>query len=712
MDEEKIRTIRDWKEPTNVKGIQSFLGFANFYRWFIRDYSKITTPLSSLTRKEKAWEWGDKQQEAFETLKEAMITEPILQHFDPEPAVTIETDASDDAIGAICSQPDEKGILHPAAYYSRKLKEPERNYDIHDKALLAIVDALRKWDTYCKTMGPKITILMDHKNLEYWKTKKDLNLQQARWGERLANYDFVIKYRPRKLAGKPDILSRESGDSPWEGNMKYRQNHGRILLPEEAFEALQANTTETINLEINKELLNEIRTLSAADKEIQEIRRKKASGITRDGKIALGLCEENDRILLYDGLIYIPDNTDLRLRILRDHHDAQAAGHPGHTRTLELVSRNFYWPQQRRYVHRYVDHCDTCRRIKPIRHAPFGLLKPIEPPHRPWDSISMDFITGLPTSNGSDTLWVIIDRLTKMGHFVACDGTMDPAELADSFVRHIIRPHGLPTNIITDRGSLFTSKFWEHVTEALGISRKPSMAFHPQTDGQTERVNATLEQYLRAYCNYQQNDWGTLLPIAEFCCNNTQAESTKGTPFFANYEYHPRFMLDLGTQNEEMPEVSEYATVLQALHEELCVEMIEAQMAQAEQANKARHLDPVLESGDKVWLRRKNIRTTPPLNKLDHKQIGPYTIKEKVGLRAYKLDLPPTVRLHPVFHISLLEPTASTEPIPGHQQPAPPPEIIQEQQEWEVEKILDSRRHRNQIQYQVKWTSFHDPDHT
>jgi len=145
--------------------------------------------------------------------------------------------------------------------------------------------------------------------------------------------------------------------------MKHRQNHGRILLPEEAFKALQANTTETINLEIDKELPNEIRTLSAADKEIQEIRRKKASGTTRDGKITLGLCEENSRLLMYDGLIWVPDNDTLQLRILRDHHDAQAAGHPGRARTLELVSRNFYWPGQRKYIHRYVDHCDTCHRI-------------------------------------------------------------------------------------------------------------------------------------------------------------------------------------------------------------------------------------------------------------------------------------------------------------------------------------------------------------
>jgi len=183
MDEEKIRTIKEWKELTNVKGIQSFLGFANFYRRFIQDYSQITTPLTRLTRKEVSWEWGNEQQMAFDTLKTAMVTEPILQHFDLERLVTIETDASDYAIGALCSQPDDNGILHPVAYYSRKLKDPEPNYNIHDKELLVIVDALRKWDTYCKTTGPKITILTDHKNLEYWKTKKDLNLWQARWGE-------------------------------------------------------------------------------------------------------------------------------------------------------------------------------------------------------------------------------------------------------------------------------------------------------------------------------------------------------------------------------------------------------------------------------------------------------------------------------------------------------------------------------------------------
>jgi len=163
----------------------------------------------------------------------------------------------------------------------------------------------------------------------------------------------------------------------------------------------------------------------------------------------------------------------------------------------------------------------------------------------------MDFITALPISNKKDTLRVIIDRLTKMGHFVACPSTMNLEDLPDHFLRQVIRPHGLPSNIVSDRGSLFTSDFWKRVMEALGISRNLNIAFHPQRHGQMERANATLEQYLLAYCKYQQDDSERLLPIAEFCFNNTQTGTTKITPFFANYGYHTRFLPDFSTRNDE-----------------------------------------------------------------------------------------------------------------------------------------------------------------
>jgi hypothetical protein len=202
---------------------------------------------------------------------------------------------------------------------------------------------------------------------------------------------------------------------------------------------------------------------------------------------------------------------------------------------------------------------------------------------------------------------------------------------------------------------------------ALGMTRNLSTAFHPETDGQTERVNAIMEQYLWAYCNYQLDNWKQLLPIAEFCYNNTQSETTRVTPFYANYGYHPCFEPDLGNVTAETPEVSEYVTALNNLHAELRAKIAYAQAAHAEQANKICYPDPVLELGDRVWLRQKHVKTTRPSGKLDYQLLGPYTILEKVGSRAYKLDLPPSVQLQPVFHISLLEPAEpDSKPIPGH----------------------------------------------
>jgi hypothetical protein len=401
MDLEKVRAVAEWRELTGVKGVQSFLGFANFYRRFIRDFSKITTPLTRLTRKDTPWEWDNAAQSAFEQLKRAMVSEPILRHFDPAWPLTLETDASDYAIGAVCSHLDDANMIRPLGYFSRKLKDAELNYDIHDKELLAIINALNKWSTYCKSMEHKITILSDHKNLEYWQMKKDLNLRQARWAEQLANYDFAITYRTSKLAGKLDIVSRDSGDSPWEGEMKHRQNRGRILLPSQTF---WISSAEVMELQVDRELLEEIRGKTAEDPEVQAVILKLQKGERRDSRVALGLCEERDGLLMYGGLIWIPNNDQLRLRLLYDHHDALVAGHPGWAKTLELLSRNYYWPQQRQYVNRYVDHCDTCKRIKLVRHTPFGLLRPLQLPKWPWDSISIDFIMGLPPVGGCNAL--------------------------------------------------------------------------------------------------------------------------------------------------------------------------------------------------------------------------------------------------------------------------------------------------------------------
>jgi hypothetical protein len=261
-------------------------------------------------------------------------------------------------------------------------------------------------------------------------------------------------------------------------------------------------------------------------------------------------------LVFHKGKLFVP--LPLRTDILSSRHDAIIAGHPGRNRTFGLVSRDYSWPGMQTYVRRYVEACDTCARIKTPRHKPYGLLQPLDIPARPWKSISMDFIVKLPTSHKYDSIWVVCDRLTRYSHFIPCQETLTAPDLAWLFLDRIFRLHGLPDSIVSDRGSIFISKFWSELTSLLKIDTHTSTAYHPQTDGLTERTNQTLETYLRAYCSYQQDDWVDYLPLAEFAFNNLENSSTHQTPFFANYAFHPSFEPQI-TERSTVPAAADLA---------------------------------------------------------------------------------------------------------------------------------------------------------
>jgi hypothetical protein len=323
----------------------------------------------------------------------------------------------------------------------------------------------------------------------------------------------------------------------------------------------------------------------------------------------------------------------------------------------------------------------------------------------------MDFITGLPVSNGFDSILVVVDRLSKMAHFIptTADGC-DAKETARLIRDHVFKLHGTPNDSISDRGSVFVSQFFRELSALLNVKLRPSTAFHPQTDGQTERVNAILEQYIRGYCNYQQDNWADLLSMAEFAYNNTSSATTKMTPFFANYGFHPKYTLELrpGKPLPRLPEIKDLQTQFQNLDKYLSAEMTYAQSVYAEQADKGLRPAPMLKEGDYVWLKRGNLQTTRPSPKLDFKRVGKFKIEKKVSSHAYKLELPPSMKVHPVFHISLLEP-ASNDPLQGQTQPPPPPTIIAGQQEWDVEEILEARTRYRKPHFLVKWTGHQEP---
>jgi len=464
--------------------------------------------------------------------------------------------------------------------------------------------------------------------------------------EALSRFDFTIKYRPGKEDGKPDILTRRKQDMPKQDDERIRQKE-RILLPREKyFEDI--NEIEITEFEGTKN--DEIREESKKEDTIQQIKQELEKGTNEMKGVALVLCQWKDGYLWHQGKIWIPENKEIRVGLIRRHHNIPQSGHGGIAKTTEHIQRKYYWPYMRDTIKRYVKNCDICQRTKAVRHAPYGLMKPNQTPDRPWKSISIDFITDLPNSEANDAILIIVDRLTKMAHFIPCTKEINPRRFSELFMREIFRLHGLPKDIITDRGSIFTSEIWIETMKKLGIERRLSTAFLPQTDRQTERTNSTLEQYLRAYVNYEQDNWKELLPMAEFAYNNRYQESIRHTPFFANYGINLEHQ---ATKHLIQDEIRPPENMSQ-LREVLKAEMTQAELQHKDYYDQHRKPDPNSQSEEMVWLIPRNIRTTRPYKKLDYKKIGPFKILAKIESSAYRLDLPPSMKIHNTFHISLL----------------------------------------------------------
>ena len=643
MKEEKVATIRNWEDPEHIKDLQSFLGSANFYRRFILNYSKMVSPLTKLTGKNVPWQWNSEQKTTFEALKEAFTSATILQHFDYERAIVVEIHASHYVSAGVLSQPDDNGVLRPVAFFSKKNSPAECNYEIYDKDLLAIVRSFEEWRPHLIGAAMPIRVLMDQKNLEYFTTKRQLNQQQVRWSGFMVQFPWYAEYCPGRLGGKPDALTQRSGDLPKEGDERLAERVPTLLKPENYAvrsesqrQSSDHNTIQAAELAPSSPpLLSPPSTsppsppspspasppspfrplppspsppsplspsppptdfesvLSAAyasnpfQSEVLELLRM---GVRHCRNISLAKCSEAAGRLRYCSKLYIPASDDLRLHVLRQAHNAPAAGHPGRSKTLELIAREYIWPGMRKDVKRYVRNCHPCRRSKASRQSQFGVLKPNPVPDAPWQDLSMDFVVGLPQSQGYDAIWMVVDHLAKLRHMVPCNSTFLSEDLANLFLHNIWTHHDLPSTVISDRGLQFASQFWKELCERLGIEQSLSMAFHPQRDGQTECFNATIEEYLRLYVNHHQDDWVDWLPLCEFAANNTASEATLVSPFFATFGRDPRmtFDLDQPIENPEQARADEAAANLQKIHALVKAEMTATQYRHAEAYDKGR----------------------------------------------------------------------------------------------------------------------------
>ena len=652
-DPNKVSAIDQWPEPKNVKDVQAVLGILNYYRKFIEGFSAIAQPLTALTRKDVTFAWGIECREALKELKRRMTTAPILALFDPEKEATLETDSSDYAIGACLTQKGKDGKPRPIAYFSRKMTAPELNYDIHDKELLAVVESFKEWRVYLEGTKYPVQVFTDHKNLLYWTTTKQLNRRQVRWAETLASYDFRINHVRGTENGRADALSR-------------RPDH-----------EIGTKPTPASILKVSGNFLTyrppEIATLA---------------------EMSIAYTEDQKR------------------HIIKINHDDKTAGHPGIDKTLELITREHLWPSMRKDIKEYIKKCDTCAKAKHSRHKPYGYLQTIAPPEEAWSTVALDFIVKLPPSKepltgiSYDSILVVVDKLTKYVHLEPFQEAATAEELAYIFVKRIVAQHGTPSQIISDRDKLFTSQFWQSLMDLLGTKHKLSTSYHPQTDGQTERTNQTIEQYLRCYLNYEQNNWVKLLPLAQFAFNNN-ASITGISPFYANYGKHPNVDKDARGLKPIAERASITVDKLKELHKKMSEDLEFIAERMARWANKKRSEGPDLKEGGVVYLLRKNIKTRRPSDKLDHTKLGPFKIEKKLGPVTFKLELPEGMRIHPVFHISLLE--------KAHTRQRPGPICIDEESQaayYEAENIIGHKLINEDLHYLVHWKGYQHSEDT
>ncbi len=716
MDPAKIRVIQEWPEPRKVKDIQSFLGFANFYRRFIDNYSEIATPLSRLTRKGLPWNFNSECRIAFEELKKAFITAPVLANFDPNAPIMVETDASDYAIAAILSIKDKSdNDWHPVAFHSRKMTPTELNYDTHDKELLAIFEAFKTWNRYLEGSGSPVEVLTDHKNLEYFSTTRLLTRRQVRWSEFLSHFNMTVRFRPGRLGTKPDTLTRRWDVYPKEGDSGYANVNPHNLRPVFTQEQLQSSLRATglagpilrAALIMDETKLHEdIKAAQLQDPLCIEIAANPPLPDSLWSIDTSGLIRRNNRI-------YVPNVNSLKLRILQYKHDHMISGHLGQNKTLELVRRDYSWPELRTFVVEYCKSCTTCGRSKARRHRPYGLLKQLPIPEKPWNSISMDFIEHLPSSHGHTSILVVVDRLSKQGIFIPTNDNIDSPGLALLFIMHVFSKHGIPSHVTSDRGSEFVSHFFRSLGKALNMNLHFTSGYHPEGDGQTERVNQTLEQYLRAYCNYQQDNWDELLPLAEFAYNNAPNASTGVSPFFANKGYHPNINIH-PERDMTSARARNFAVDLDELHKFLQEQIKSAQLRYQNSTDLRRSPAPDFKIGQRVYVKAQYFKSTRPSKKLSEKYLGPFEIIAQPGTHSFTLKLPESMRaVHPVFHVSMLEP-APENTIPERIQPPPPPVLIDGEPEFEISEILDSkidkRRRLCKLLYLVRWAGYEGTD--
>ncbi len=698
VDPRKISAIKDWPRPRTVRDVRSFVGLASYYRRYVKGFASLAAPLTGLMSNKMRGEipWGPAQVRSFQALKDALTSAPVL--WVPEPAgdFVLHSDASDVGLGAVLSQKVGKET-RVVAYHSRKLSPTEQRYTVHERELLGVLEAVTVWRHYL--MGKPFVIKTDNWANKHIQTQPHLDPKRmARWVGKLQEYEFTIEHIAGEKNVVADLLSRRADYAL-----------GSALLV--------SGDDETF--------LAEVRACADADGEYQARKRAVSEGkhpeFHLDGEVLYyrpkGAAEGERRL-------YVPAG-ELRERLLFEAHDARVSGHLGRDKTLEKLKRQFFWPRMGREVQYYTSTCPVCQKTKPSSQKPIGLLNPLPVPGKKWEQVSLDLITQLPKSKGAgnDAIVVFVDCLTKMVRAVPAKTSVTAEGMAELFFEHVFRHFGLPKVLVSDRDPRFTSAFWKRLMELTGTRLNMSTARHPQTDGQTERANRTLEEMLRAYVSPYQDDWDQHLLAVEFAYNNSEQASTKHSPFYLMYGEHPHVPMSFlsPTGGGKAVATGAEATVARMAEElQHAKRNLEtAKKRQAEYANRSRR-EHRFSVGDKVLLSHTFTSGLPVVARVGDASAkfgargwGPFEVERVISDSVVRLKLPPSWKMHPSVHVSYLQPwrDASAE-YPDRSPPPPDPVVLDGEDFYHVEAIRDHSWSSDKLWYKIKWVGYPEEENT
>ena len=743
-DNSKTERILSWPIPKSVTQMRSFLGLVRYIAIFLPKLADHTAVLNELTHKEceKTFPpWLPKHQIAFDSIKHLVTSRECLTTIDLNKLDThkifVTTDASDLCSGAVLSFGETWETARPVAFESTTFKGAELNYPVHEKEMLAIIRALKKWRS--DLIGVPFLIYTDHKTLENFHQQRELSRRQARWMEFLSQYDGKIVYVKGDENSVADALSRiPIGDTSSSATTALAENKALPIFHDALGVGVVASTvsignndhqlgtllpsliavtsqispvkSSVLSISTDTSLLNDIKEGYKTDPFITSLQ-SASSGTS--------FISQKEGFWFVGARLVIPNVPHIREALFYLAHDA--LGHFGTDKSYAVLRDSYYWPNMRKHLEQaYVPSCPDCQRNKSTTQKPFGPLHPLPIPEQRGDSVAIDFIGPLPPDGDFNSIITFTDRLNSDIQIIPSNTNLTAEQLADVFFDKWYCENGLPLEIISDRDKLFVSKFWKHLHVLTGVKIKMSTAYHPETDGASERSNKTVIQAIRFHVERNQKGWARALPRIRFNIMNTVNKSTGFSPFQLRLGRSPRLIPPLIQDQIVLPlESSELAaqTIIDRIHHDVWEaqdNMIKAKISQAQQANKHRKTNFPFEVGQRVRLstlhRRREYKSKNEKRvvKFMPRFDGPYTItKIDKAHSTVTLDLPRSPDVFPVFHTSEVMPFIENDEtlFPSRAQHTPEPVNVNDNLEYFVDKILDEKKSRGRggTKFLVRW---------